>query len=91
MLFRSQYDYNDRNELTGARRYWPDMLPVAGQHFGYGYDNIGNRKMAQSGGDTNGWNLRETTYTANHLNQYTAIATPGYDDILGVALATNAV
>ncbi|MBE0540923.1 MAG: hypothetical protein IH623_06020 [Verrucomicrobia bacterium] len=25
------------------------------------------------------------------LNQYTRIATPGYEDILGVALATNAV
>lgn len=35
--------------------------------------------------------MRETTYTANSLNQYTGIATPGYEDILGVALATNAV
>ena len=46
-----QYDYNDRNELTGARRYWPDMNPVSGQQFCYGYDNIGNRQSATIGGD----------------------------------------
>jgi YD repeat-containing protein len=45
-----QYDYNDRNELTGGRRYWPDMTAVTGQHFGYDYDNIGNRETASSGG-----------------------------------------
>jgi len=71
-----QYDYNDRNALTGARRYWPDQAPVAGQHFGYGYDTIGNRLSARSGGDVNGWNLRETTYTANGLNQYTSVVRP---------------
>jgi RHS repeat-associated protein len=88
---RWQYDYNDRNELTGGRRYWSDWSPVAGQQFGYDYDNIGNRKDARSGGDTNGWNLRETDYTANNLNHYSAVATPGYDSILGVAFATNSV
>jgi YD repeat-containing protein len=25
-----KYDYNDRDELTGARRYWPDWPPVSG-------------------------------------------------------------
>ncbi len=86
-----QYDYNDRNELTGGRRYWPDMTPVTGQHFGYDYDNIGNRDTASSGGDALGANLRTTSYTVNDLNQYTAIATPGYEDIHGVAIATNTV
>jgi RHS repeat-associated protein len=88
---RWQYDYNDRDELTGGRRYWSDWSPVAGQQFGYDYDNIGNRKDARSGGDANGWNLRETDYTANNLNQYSAVVTPGYSAILGVAFATNSV
>jgi RHS repeat-associated protein len=86
------YDYDDRNELTGARRYWlADWSPVAGQQFAYDYDNIGNRKTASSGGDTNGANLRTNSYTANNLNEYTAVSTPGYKDIIGVALATNSV
>jgi YD repeat-containing protein len=85
------YDYNDRDELTGARRYWADWSPVSGEFFGYDYDNIGNRKSAWSGGDVNGAYLHQTTYTANALNQYTAISNPGYEQVLGVALATNAV
>lgn len=88
---RWDYTYNDRNELTGARRSWYDWTPVAGQQFGYDYDNIGNRKTAQSGGDTNGANLRPTGYAVNSLNQYTTITNLGYADILGVALATNGV
>jgi len=86
-----KYDYNDRDELTGARRYWPDWAPVTGQHFAYDYDNIGNRKTASAGGDVNGGSLRQTTYTANGLNQYTDITTPGYKDICGIAIATNGV
>jgi RHS repeat-associated protein len=86
-----RYTYNDRDELTGAKRYWSDRSPVAGQLFAYDYDNIGNRKTADSGGDVNGTNLREISYTANSLNQYTAKTTPGYKDILGAALATDTV
>ncbi len=86
-----KYDYNDRDELAAARRYWPDWSPVSGQHFRYDFDNIGNRKTSSAGGDVNGANLRQTTYTANSLNEYTGITTPGYKDICGVALATNAV
>jgi hypothetical protein len=86
-----QYDYNDRNELTGARRYWPDMMPVTGQHFGYNYDNIGNRNFATFGGDVSGGSLRTNRYTANSLNQYVSILSPGYADIIGAAIATNSV
>lgn len=88
---RWDYTYNDRNELTGAPRSWPDWTPVAGQQFGYAYDNIGNRKTAQSGGSTNGTNLRSTGYAVNSLNQYTTLTNLGYADILGAALATNGV
>jgi RHS repeat-associated protein len=86
-----KYDYNDRDELTGARRYWTDWSPVSGQRFGYEYDNIGNRKTASAGGDTNGANWRTTSYTANALNEYSSITTPGYKDICGAAIATNSV
>jgi len=65
--------------------------PVAGQQFEYGFDDIGNRKVARRGGDENGWNLRQSIYTANLLNQYTQRTVPGFVDIIGVALATNPV
>ena len=86
-----KYNYNDRNELVAAHRYWSDWSPVSGQQYGYDYDTIGNRSDAKWGGDTGGANLRLTTYTANSLNEYTSIATPGYESIIGAALATNGV
>jgi hypothetical protein len=45
------YGYNDRNEVTSGKRYWPDSTPVAGQQFEYDFDNIGNRNTAKAGGD----------------------------------------
>jgi YD repeat-containing protein len=89
-----QYGYDDRDELTTASRIWAPWLydtPVAGQQFTYAYDNIGNRLTAASGGDTNGLNLWTNYYTANSLNQYSGIVTPGYQSIIGVALPTNSV
>ena len=89
-----QYGYDDRDELTSANRNWPSSLtttPVAGQQFSYNYDNIGNRNWAKFGGDTNGNNLQTISYTANSLNQYTGITTPGSLEIIGAALATNPV
>jgi RHS repeat-associated protein len=88
---RWQYAYNDRNEVISGDRFWNDWGPVSGQQFDYAYDNIGNRTSAASGGDVNGANQRTTTYAANALNQYTSITTPGYKDIVGVAIATNSV
>lgn len=88
------YGYDDRDELIGAHRYWSYFAtskPVSGQQFGYAYDNIGNRQTASFGGDTNGLNLRTNTYANNSLNQYTGILTPGYENIIGAALATNGV
>jgi hypothetical protein len=43
---------------------------MAGQQFEYGFDDLGNRKVSRRGSDGNGWNLRESLYTANLLNQY---------------------
>ena len=83
-----KYSYNDRNELTGAGRSWSDGSSVTGQQYGYGFDNIGNRTNALSGSSGN---LRTTSYSANNLNEYSSITTPGYKDILGLALVTNGV
>jgi len=79
------YGYNDRNELTGSRRFAgatiPDPLPEGDglvPSFAYGYDGIGNRSSMKacgvetcppSGGET-------TTYTRNALNQYTQTSNP---------------
>lgn len=52
------FNYNGRNELTGA------TLGTA--PYGYSYDNIGNRKTARELAE-------ELTYAANNLNQYTSI------------------
>ena len=54
------FGYNNRSELTTAT--------VNNGAYAYDYDNIGNRKTAQE-------NAEEVTgYTANELNQYTAIS-----------------
>ena len=86
-----KYRYNDRNELMGANRYWSDWSPVAGQQYGYDYDTIGNRKSANFGGDVSGGGLQQTSYTANNLNEYLTVTTPGCKDICGAAFATNGV
>ena len=61
------FGYNNRSELTAAT--------VNSGAYSYNYDNIGNRNTAQE--------ITEeiTNYTANNLNQYTAIGdfAPTYD------------
>ncbi|WP_419003226.1 RHS repeat domain-containing protein, partial [Akkermansia sp.] len=52
------FNYNGRNELTGAT--------LGTEPYGYSYDNIGNRKTARELAE-------ELTYAANNLNQYTSI------------------
>ena len=70
-----RYSYNARSEVIGSQRFYGSDItdlshPVTGRSFGYGYDPIGNR--VSSFEDVGGERL-ETTYTANELNQYTAI------------------
>ena len=79
------YGYDDRDEVTGARRYWADNTAVAGQHFAYGFDNIGNRAWVASGGDQWGANLRYANYSANNLDQVTLRTVPGFLDVVGTA------
>ena len=49
------------------------------------FDGIGNRKSSRNGGDQTGDNLRETSYTANRLNQYSSRTTPSSADVIGMA------
>ncbi len=60
------FGYNNRSELTSAT--------VNGSNYAYDYDNIGNRETATESEIT-------TSYTANELNQYTAVGdfTPTFD------------
>ena len=79
------YGYNDRGELTSAKKYWSDNSPVAGQQMEYAFDSIGNRTSTKAGGDAQGLNLRQAGYTANSLNQYQQRTVPGALDIRGTA------
>jgi len=85
------YAYDQLGQLKSALRRWPDGTLVAGQQYGYQYDDIGNRQQSQEGGDVNGSGLQTTTYTANLLNQYTAIGTPAVASVNGLANRTNTV
>lgn len=82
-----RYSYNDRSEVIGSQRFYGSDIddlsrPVTGRSFGYGYDPIGNRVTSFE--DVGGERLT-TTYTANKLNQYTAIQTTGAVPLRGDA------
>jgi RHS repeat-associated protein len=87
------YSYNGRSEVTGAQRYHgtdvSDTSTVyGGREFGYEYDPIGNRTSAS---ETIGGETLSKTYTANALNQYTAIANPAAVGLRGDATNTAVV
>ena len=85
--------YDSLGQVTGGTKYFADGSLVPGQQFGYQFDDIGNRKQTTAGGDNSGSSasLRLANYSANNLNQITQRDYPGTNDVLGVALATNAV
>jgi RHS repeat-associated protein len=86
-----RYGYDALGQVISGNKYWSDETPVAGQQFGYTFDTIGNRTQTESGGDQTGANLRVAYYTNNTLNQITSRSVPGYVDVMGDAIATNAV
>lgn len=81
-----RYQYNERGEVVDAAKLLPNDEALAGQQFGYSYDDIGNRTTARYGGGTaaNPGTNREISYTTNDLNQYTLISHPQTADILGL-------
>src|SRR5258708_5652531 len=56
------YLYDSLGQVISGKRYWSDATPVAGQQFENGFDDIGNRKTASSGGDNVGQSLRPASY-----------------------------
>src|ERR1043166_9978791 len=88
---RWAYGYDSLGQVTSGKRSWADGSIVTGQLFEYGFDDIGNRRVAASGGDPLGANLRYQNYTVNNLNQYTQRTVPGYVNVLGAATNTAAV
>lgn len=85
------YQYDSLGQVKSGKKYWPNGTLVAGQQFGYTFDDIGNRKQTTAGGDASGSSLRTANYSANDLNQITNRDYPGTNDIVGVALVTNSV
>ena len=85
------YTYDNLGQVISGNKYWSDGSPVAGQQFGYGFDDIGNRQTTASGGDNAGQNLRPASYSANTLNQYTQRTVPGYVQSVGSANANATV
>src|ERR1051325_3211932 len=82
------YGYDVLGQVTNGNKFWSDGVRVLGQQFSYAFDDIGNRKSATSGGDSNGLHKHTQWYTANALNQYSQRTVPGWVDIIGTA--TNA-
>ncbi|MCW5551781.1 MAG: RHS repeat-associated core domain-containing protein [Verrucomicrobiae bacterium] len=79
------YQYDALGQVISGKKYWSDGTPVAGQHFEYAFDDIGNRQGTMAGGDNSGANLRPASYLNNSLNQILSREVPGYVNILGTA------
>jgi hypothetical protein len=70
--------YDDLGQVISSKKFWPDTTEVAGQQFGYGFDDIGNRVST-------GTNGRSASYSPNNLNQYTERTVPGAVDVIGTS------
>ncbi|PWU11446.1 MAG: hypothetical protein C5B50_23305 [Verrucomicrobia bacterium] len=79
------FGYDSLGQVTTGNKHWPDATLVAGEQFGYVFDDIGNRQSTQTGGDPSGANLRQANYSVNNLNQITSRDVPGYLNIMGSA------
>ena len=78
------YDYDDLGQVTNGSRYWSNDVPVAGQQFGYTFDDIGNRTETTRNG-------RSAEYEPDLLNRLVDREVPGALDILGHAHAEATV
>ncbi len=85
------YQYDALGQVISGKKYWSDGTPVAGQHFEYAFDDIGNRQSTKAGGDNNGANLRPALYLNNSLNQIASREVPSYVNVLGTASNTATV
>ncbi|WP_176013214.1 RHS repeat domain-containing protein [Victivallis sp. Marseille-Q1083] len=69
-----EYSYDELGQVISGVKKTAAGVVVSGQNYAYAYDTVGNRETATA-------NAVETNYTANQLNQYTAIGSiiPTYD------------
>lgn len=80
------YGYNNRSEVTSGKKKFASGTFVGGNQYEYDFDDIGNRLLERSGGDSAGANLRSTTYSAaNSVNQLTTRNPSGSIFITGEA------
>jgi len=85
------YQYDALGQVISGTKYFYDGTLVPGQQFDYSFDTIGNRTQTQAGGDQSGGGLRLASYSVNNLNQIVSRDYPGTNDVIGAALANNAV
>ncbi len=83
------YQYDAIGQLTNAWKTAADET-MPGRHYGYAYDDIGNRARTTRANNTSDLILNPTPvvtsdYTANLLNQYEERAIPAYGEISGTA------
>ena len=79
------FGYDALGQVTSAQKRLADettLLP--GYSFGYGFDQIGNRKSTSVNG-------RSATYEPNQLNQIVSRQVPGVVDVRGEAVAEATV
>ena len=79
------YDYDSAGRLVRGVQKNVQGARSAGRQFEFGFDDIGNRRFARSGGDSWGTGLRQSDYEANALNQYTRRTVPGVAEVQGTA------
>ena len=69
-----RYAYDELGQVVSGRKYFDDGVMDGAAQFTYRYDTIGNRTSARQGvGD----GAAAWAYTANDVNQYTGVITPG--------------
>jgi RHS repeat-associated protein len=78
-------------QVTSGKRYWSDTSAVAGEQFGYRFDDIGNRLTTESGGNEWGAGTRWSNSTNSLLNQLSSRSVPSTFDVIGSATNTSTV
>jgi RHS repeat-associated protein len=73
-----EYRYDRLGQVVSGKKYFRDGTPMAGQQFGYGFDDIGNREATERDGNT-------AAYVANGVNQYSQRTVPGVVPVVGKA------
>lgn len=79
-----RFGYDPLGQVTSGEKQTETGDDIPGYEFGYGFDDIGNRKLTTTNG-------RAAVYSPNLLNQYEQRDVPRAIDILGEALDESIV